>query len=92
MTPVGFDERLAMAAQQLLRTHVVPLGWPAEARGDATMQQALQPSESCHEICCMTGGALQKSAVNSSAAALSKGLAWESGPLQLMDGHLQVTF
>jgi hypothetical protein len=49
MTPVGFDERLAMAAQQLLRTHVVPLGWPAEARGDATMQQALQPSESPSE-------------------------------------------
>ena len=74
MTPVGFDERLAMAAQQLLRTHVVPLGWPAEAGDGTTMQQALQPSESCYEICCMTGDALQKAAVNSSAAALPQGL------------------
>ena len=58
MTPVGFDERLAMVAQQLLRTHVVPLGWPAEAGDDSTMQQALQPSESCQATRCMAGGAL----------------------------------
>jgi hypothetical protein len=46
MTPVGFDERLAMATQQLLRTHVIPLAWPPDARDATTAQQALQPSES----------------------------------------------
>lgn len=44
MTQVGFDERLAMAAQRLLRTRTVPFAWPARAAGDAVMQQPLQPS------------------------------------------------
>jgi hypothetical protein len=85
MTPVGFDERLAMAAQQLLRTHVVPLGWPAEAGDDSAMQQALQPSESCHEICCMTDGCTSVSAIDLGAAALHKDLGWEFESLHAVD-------
>lgn len=44
MTPVGFDERLAMATLQLLRTRLVPLGWPADALDSDIAQQPLQPS------------------------------------------------
>lgn len=41
---MGFDERLAMAAQQLLRARAVALDWPDDALEGGIARQPLQPS------------------------------------------------
>ena len=56
MTPIGFDERLASAAQQLVRAGGQSLGWPpGTAPPDSGGQtQPLQPGASGSRACALT--------------------------------------